>query len=118
MKRKGVYIIYNVSLGSVIEELLDSCGIEEFTIIPGVLGSGKAGGKRFNNEIYPGINHMAFIVTDQKHFKSFQTCVHKVYEEYKRDGITYFSFNIDEHHDPAFNGEGESCPTEEKPKKK
>ncbi len=104
MKRKGIYIIYNVSLGSRIEELLGKSHIEEFTIIHEVIGAGAAGGKRFNNEVYPGVNHMAFIVTDISHFEEFQKCVHKVYEEFKRDGITYFSFDIDA---PA-NGEVEN----------
>ena len=95
MKRKGVYIIYNVSLGSQIEDLLKKSNIKEFTISPDVIGAGAAGGNRFNNAVYPGVNHMAFIVTDLSHFEEFQQCVHKVYEEFKRDGITYFSFDID-----------------------
>ncbi len=95
MVRKGIFIIYNISLGGKIEELLNKCEIGEFTIIKGVIGAGKAGGKRFNNEVYPGENDMVFIATDETHFIKFKSTLHALYEEYKSDGITYFSFTMD-----------------------
>lgn len=96
--KKMIILIYNISLGSKIELLLKKCNINEFTIIPHVIGKGTAGGARFNNEIFPGENNMAYIVIDSEseEYKNFKKGFEEIKKEYKKDGITYFILPVEE----------------------
>ncbi|MCD6577847.1 hypothetical protein J7L48_00030 [bacterium] len=96
--KKMIMLIYNISLGSKIEELLKKCKINEFTIIPHVIGKGTAGGARFNNEIFPGENNLAYIAMDNnsEEMKSFKKRIDEIKKEFKKDGITYFIIPLEE----------------------
>lgn len=96
--KKMIMLIYNISLGSKIENLLKKCKINEFTIIPHILGKGAAGGARFNNEIFPGENNIAYIVMNEnsEQMKNFKKDFEELKKEYKKDGITYFILPVEE----------------------
>ena len=90
--KKMIMLIYNISLGSKIEALLKRCKINGFTIIPHVIGKGTAGGARFDNEIFPGENNLAYIALDDnsQEMKLFKKEIEDIKKEFKKDGITYF----------------------------
>ena len=95
--KKMIILVYNITLGSKVENLLKKCEINEFTIIPHVIGKGTAGGARFSNEIFPGENNLAYIALDDKSekMKQFKKNIEDLKKNYKKDGITYFILPVE-----------------------
>ncbi|MFC1746309.1 PG0541 family transporter-associated protein [Candidatus Riflebacteria bacterium] len=89
-------IVGSTTLKEEIEDFLKSAGLLFFTLIPYVLGHGKAGGPRFDDEVWPGHNSIYLLAVDETNKKLVNEWIKDYRKNEKREGLKLFSWKLQE----------------------
>lgn len=93
---KFVILITSSPLRDKVLELFDKLGITSYTIIPDVLGAGRAGGIRFNDEVWPGTNYLFFTACNDELAYKIKEWVQEYRNKKIREGLKYISLKVEE----------------------
>lgn len=89
-------IICSSTLQDSVEDFLEQVGIASYTRVPEVVGSGKGGGTRLNDEIWPGVNTLYLITPTPDQATALKAWVREYRQAEVREGLKLFSLNAQE----------------------
>ncbi|HNV71349.1 MAG TPA: hypothetical protein PKO06_16725 [Candidatus Ozemobacteraceae bacterium] len=89
-------IVCSSTMKDAVEEVFDQAGISSYTRVPEVVGSGKGGGTRLNDEIWPGVNTLYLIAPTLEQAKTVKDWVREYRREDVREGLKVFSLAAQE----------------------
>ncbi len=89
-------ISYNSAINSDVMELLEKCGIENFTKWRQVQGKGKTSGPHFGDEIWPGENSVIFTAVENDKVEQFLPQFRELRSRLGKAGVKAFVWNLTE----------------------
>ncbi|MDD5291619.1 MAG: hypothetical protein PHY46_00330 [Candidatus Omnitrophica bacterium] len=93
---KMVMITYNEAIDLEVMEVLNSCGIKNYTKTTAVFGKGETSGTHLGNDIWPGRNNILYVACDEKQAKQAISCVKELRKKLGQEGIKAFVLPIEE----------------------
>lgn len=89
-------IVCSATLQDEVDQLFESLGVTGYTHIPEATGSGKGGGTRLNDEVWPGENSMYLIAVERSKADAIKSWVRRYREGVLREGLKLFSLQMNE----------------------
>jgi nitrogen regulatory protein PII len=96
MAKEMIMIIFNSSIEEEVVESLKAAGMEHFTRIPGVHGSGEYSEPRLDSHVWPGTNIMLMICVDQGGKRPLIEAVRQLKERHRKEGVRAFVIPVSE----------------------
>ena len=93
---KMVMISYNSAINSEIMEVLDKCGIANYTKWAQVHGKGKTSGPHLGSEVWPGENSVILTAIEDNKAEDLLKCVKELRVRLGKEGVKAFMWPIDE----------------------
>lgn len=94
---KMVMIAYNEAIDVDVMEMVETCGLKNYTKIMGVFGKGEASGTHLGDDIWPGRNNILYIACGDKEAEMLLSCVRKARGKLSREGIKAFVMPLESH---------------------
>lgn len=92
---KMVMLVYNHALDEEMLDSLQSSGIEHFTKIEGVTGSGESG-PHMGTNIWPAANNLIFAAVDANQLKILRSVGKELSARFPGEGLRGFMFQLAE----------------------
>jgi nitrogen regulatory protein PII len=92
---KAVLIVHNAAIDAEVNEALESAGVDCYTKFTDVLGKGRLSEPHLNTDVWPGVNHGTFVVTEQAKAKELMETIRQMRERLGSEGIKAFMWEID-----------------------
>ncbi|HNW35219.1 MAG TPA: hypothetical protein PKM25_09830 [Candidatus Ozemobacteraceae bacterium] len=89
-------IVCSSTMQDTVETFFEDAGISSYTLIPEVVGSGKGGGTRLNDEIWPGVNSLYLVSLSPEPAASLKTWAREYRRNDIREGLKIFSLALQE----------------------
>lgn len=89
-------IVCSATLQDEIDALFERLEITSYTHVPEATGSGKGGGTRLNDEIWPGENSMYMIAGSPTQAARIKEWVKEYRQRPLREGLKLFSLPLNE----------------------
>ena len=93
---KMVMIAYNEAIDAEVMEVLENCGLENYTKIMGVFGKGITSGTHLGNDIWPGMNNILYVACEAGQAKQMLSCVKELRKKLGQEGIKAFVLPVEE----------------------
>ena len=93
---KMVMIAYNEAIEAEVMEILQECGVNNYTLLPGAFGRGEASGTHLGNDIWPGRNQILYIACDEEKAKHILSCIKELRKTLSKEGIKAFVLPLEE----------------------
>ena len=93
---KMVMISYNSAIDSEVIDVLEKCGIENYTRWTRVQGKGRTSGRHFGSEIWPGENSVIFVAIEDKKSEDLLKCIKDLRTRLGKAGIKAFSWPLED----------------------
>jgi len=91
-----VMVVYNESIDLEVMEMLDKCGLCNYTKIKEAYGKGKTSGSHFGDDIWPGRNNILYVACSDKEAKVVLELVRNLRNSLGEEGIKAFSWDLNE----------------------
>lgn len=78
------------------EAFFEKAGISSYTRIPEVVGAGRGGGTRLNDEIWPGVNSLYLVCLPTEPAAALKTWAREYRRDENREGFKVFSLAVQE----------------------
>jgi len=89
-------IVCSSTLEDSVMDMFEKAGITSYTRIPEVVGSGKGGGTRLNDEIWPGVNTLYLVALAPEPAAALKTWACEYRRDEVREGLKVFSLGLQE----------------------
>ena len=89
-----VMIVYNEAIGMEVMEVLDNCGIENYTKITEVFGKGAASGTHLGTDVWPGRNNVLYVACDEGKGAQLLTGIRELRQQLGREGVKAFTWPL------------------------
>lgn len=93
---KMVMIAYNEAIDAEVMEVLQHCGLQNYTKIMGVFGKGATSGTHLGNDIWPGRNNLLYVACEDAQAKQLLSCVCQLRKELGKEGVKAFVLPLEE----------------------
>ena len=93
---KMVMVTYNEAIDTEIMDVLEHCGLKNYTKITATYGKGTTSGTHLGNDIWPGRNNILYVACDEKQAQKIITCVRELKEKLGHEGIKAFVLPLEE----------------------
>jgi nitrogen regulatory protein PII len=93
---KMVMVVYNEAIDAEVMEVLEKCGLRNYTKITAVYGRGSSSGTHLGNDIWPGRNNILYVACDEKQVKEMLSCVRELRKKLDKEGIKAFLLPIED----------------------
>jgi len=93
---KMVMIAYNEAIDDEVMEVLQHCGLQNYTKIKGVFGKGATSGTHLGNDIWPGRNNILYVACQENEAKQLISCIKELRKKLGKEGIKAFILPIEE----------------------
>ncbi len=93
---KMVMIAYNEAIDAEVTEVLENCGVENYTKIMSAFGKGATSGTHLGNDIWPGRNSILYVACEEKQAQEILTCVRGLRKKLGKEGIKAFVLPVEE----------------------
>ena len=93
---KMVMISYNSAINSEIMEVLDKCGIANYTKWAQVHGKGKTSGPHLGSEVWPGENSVIFAAVEDKDIEGLLKGIKNLRTQLGKEGVKAFVWDLAE----------------------
>lgn len=94
---KMVMVSYNEAIDTDVMEMLEKCGLKNYTKVMGVFGKGDASGTHLGNDIWPGRNNLLYIACQDKEAKQLLSFTKELRGKLGMEGLKAFVLSIEEH---------------------
>jgi nitrogen regulatory protein PII len=91
-----VMVVYNEAMDIEVMEVLENCGLKNYTKVVGIFGKGTHSGTHSGNDIWPGKNNILYIACEEKEVKQLLPCVKELRRKRGHEGIKAFVLPVDE----------------------
>ncbi len=96
MAKEMIVVIFNSSIEEEMMESLRAAGMECFTKIPGVHGSGEYSEPRLDSHVWPGTNALLMIEAEEGARGPLLEAVRKMKERHRKEGVHAFVIPVTE----------------------
>lgn len=93
---KMILLAYNAIIDDEVMETFSSLEIKSYTKFPHALGTGRLGGPRLDDEIWPGSNSLLLIALDGDDAARLMSRVREMRKTLGAEGIKAFSLAMEE----------------------
>jgi len=93
---KLVVIVYNEAIDAEVMEVLENCGLRNYTKVAGVFGRGTTSGTHLGNDVWPGRNNILSVACEENQAQQMLSCVRELRKELGQEGIKAFLLALDE----------------------
>ncbi|MCM8782625.1 MAG: hypothetical protein NC828_06225 [Candidatus Omnitrophica bacterium] len=93
---KMVLIVYNEAIDEEVKEVLEKCGLKNFTQITQVFGQGETSGLHLGNDIWPGRNNILLVACEEKQKTQLLSYIRELRRRLGKEGIKAFVWNLEE----------------------
>jgi hypothetical protein len=93
---KIVMIAYNEAIDAEVMEVLENCGVKNYTKATGVFGRGSTSGTHLGNDIWPGRNNILYVACEEKPSQQILSCVRELRKKLGSEGIKAFLLPVEE----------------------
>ncbi|MCM8800352.1 MAG: hypothetical protein NC900_06505 [Candidatus Omnitrophica bacterium] len=93
---KMALIAYNEAIDEEVKEILEKCGLKNFTKIMQVFGRGQTSGLHLGNDIWPGRNNILLIACEEKQKTQLLSYIRELRRRLGKEGIKAFVWNLEE----------------------
>ncbi len=93
---KMVMITYNEAIDAEVMEVLENCGLQNYTKVMGVFGKGATSGTHLGNDIWPGRNNILYVACEQQQAQKILACVKELRKKLGKEGLKAFVLPIEE----------------------
>jgi nitrogen regulatory protein PII len=93
---KQVQIVFNAAIEMELMTCLKQNGVHTYTKFPNIYGVGTHSEPHMGSHIWPGENHMLFIVTEDERVPDILACVRDLKKKKQREGIKAFVLPVEE----------------------
>ncbi|MCQ2403450.1 MAG: hypothetical protein MJ202_06970 [Lentisphaeria bacterium] len=93
---KLIFIVYNISIGEDVQELLRRQNVECYTQWPRLMGVGKSTGPRMDSNVWPGANSALMAVVEDEKAKPLMDAIQALRDgDAKLEGIKAFQLPVE-----------------------
>jgi hypothetical protein len=93
---KMVMFSYNEAIDLEVMEVLENCGLKNYTKITATYGKGATSGTHLGNDIWPGRNNILYIACEESQAKQLLSCIKELRKKLGREGIKAFVWSLEE----------------------
>lgn len=91
---KMVMISYNEAIDMEVMEVLEQCGLENYTKIMGIYGKGKSSGTHLGNDIWPGKNNILYVACQDEEAKQLISGIKSLRKTLSKEGVKAFAVPV------------------------
>jgi nitrogen regulatory protein PII len=93
---KMVMLTYNEAIDIEVMEVLNACGIVNYTKVTRVFGKGKTSGTHLGNQIWPGLNYISYVACDDEQVKQVVSGITNLRKTLGREGVKAFVMPLEQ----------------------
>jgi len=93
---KMVIVAYNEAIDLEVMEIMEKCGLKNYTKVMGVFGRGETSGTHLGNDIWPGRNNLLYVAAPENDAKQLISAVKELRVKLGKEGIKAFILPIEE----------------------
>ena len=93
---KMVMVAYNEAIDMEVMEVLEHCGVKNYTKIMEAFGKGTTSGTHLGNDIWPGRNNILYVACDEKQARQILIYVKELRKKIGHEGIKAFILPVEE----------------------
>lgn len=93
---KMVIVAYNEAIDLEVMEMMEKCGLKNYTKVMGVFGRGETSGTHLGNDIWPGRNNLLYVAAPENDAKQLISAVKELRVKLGKEGIKAFILPIEE----------------------
>lgn len=93
---KMVMIAYNEAMDMEVMEIIENCGLKNYTKIVGTYGKGTTSGTHLGNDIWPGRNNILYIACQEDKVQQLISCIKELRKTLGHEGIKAFVLPVED----------------------
>ncbi len=93
---KMVMVIYNEAIDVEIMEVLNGCGLVNYTKVTRVYGKGTTSGTHLGDQIWPGLNYILYVACDDTQAKQVVLGVTNLRKTLGKEGVKAFVMPLEQ----------------------
>lgn len=93
---KMVIVVYNEAVDSEVMEVMEKCGLENYTKVMGVYGRGENSGTHLGNDIWPGRNNILYVACEEKAGEQLLLGIKGLRKSLAKEGVKAFLLPLEE----------------------
>ena len=93
---KMIMITYNEAIDMEVMEILENCGLKNYTKISGTLGRGTASGTHLGTDTWPGLNNILYAVCPDDAVQKALAAVRELRKSLGKEGLKAFAWTLEE----------------------
>jgi len=92
---KMVMLTYNEAIDIEIMELLNGCGLANYTKVTRVFGKGTTSGTHLGDQVWPGLNYISYVACDDAQAEQIVLGVTNLRKTLGKEGVKAFVMPLD-----------------------
>ena len=93
---KMVMVTYNEAIDVDVMEVLNDCGLVNYTKVPRVYGKGMTSGTHLGDQIWPGLNYILYVACDDTQAKQVVLGVTNLRKTLGKEGVKAFVMPLEQ----------------------
>ena len=93
---KMVMVTYNEAIDVEVMEVLNGCGLVDYTKVTRVYGKGTASGTHLGDQIWPGLNCLLYVACDDAQAKQVVLGVTNLRKTLGKEGVKAFVMPLEQ----------------------
>ena len=93
---KMTMLTYNEAMDEEVMQLLEECGLRNYTKLEGTHGKGETSGTHLGSETWPGLNNILYIACEDVQAKKIVAGVKELRKRLGREGVKAFVWEVEE----------------------
>jgi len=93
---KMVMATYNEAIDVDVMEVLNGCGLVNYTKVTRIYGKGTTSGPRLGNHIWPGLNYILYVACDDTQAEQIVSGVTNLRKTLGKEGVKAFVMPLEQ----------------------
>ena len=93
---KMVMVTYNEAIDVEVMEVLDGCGLVNYTKVTRVFGKGKTSGTHLGSQVWPGLNYILYVACEDTQVKQLVLGITNLRKTLGREGVKAFVMPLEQ----------------------
>jgi len=93
---KMIMVVYNEAIDVEVMEVLDGCGLANYTKITRVCGKGTTSGTHLGTQVWPGMNYILYAACEDAQVKQVVSGVTNLRKTLGREGVKAFVMPLEQ----------------------
>ncbi|MCM8766245.1 MAG: hypothetical protein NC920_05365 [Candidatus Omnitrophica bacterium] len=93
---KMVMVVYNEAIEEMVMEVMEKCGLKNYTKITEVYGRGNTSGIHLGNDVWPGRNNLLCVACEDKESGELILGIKELRKKFGHEGVKAFVLPLEE----------------------